>query len=168
MPENVSKMRQVVDWSAVVWAGLLAGVLFLLLYLFFVPYAIGSGNAWGMLRLLASIVLGPDILAPPATFHLGALIAAIATNLILSLVFAILLAIITHRWGLITGIVLGALFGLGLYCINFYTVTLLYPWFFAFRGSAMVWTHLIFGACAGGIYEALEVEEFVESVSDEA
>ena len=40
-------------------------------------------------------------------------------------------------------------------------LTLLFPWFFAMRSWTLVFTHVIFGALAGGVYESLEVEEFV-------
>lgn len=160
MTTTAPRMRQLVDWSAAVWAGLIAGLVFLLLNLFLVPLFVG-GNAWVVLRLLASIVLGEGALAPPATFDLSVLIVALITHFVLSILFALLLAYIIHRWGLIVGIVGGALFGLALYATNFYTLTLFFPWFFAMRSWPIVIAHIIFGAVAGGVYEALEVEEFV-------
>jgi hypothetical protein len=153
-------MRQVVDWRAAVWAGLIAGIAFLLLNLVLIPAVIG-GNAWVVIRLFASIVLGPDVLAPPATFDPTALIVALVTNTILSVVFALIVAFIIHRGGLISGIIGGAILGLALYAINFYTLTYFFPWFFAMHSWIFAVTHALFGALAGGIYEALEVEEFV-------
>ena len=66
-----------------------------------------------------------------------------------------------HRWGIIVGIIGGAIFGLALYLINFYTLTYFFPWFFPLRSWMMMLSHVIYGATAGGVYEALEVEEFV-------
>ena len=160
MPANPPAMRQLVDWSAAVWAGLIAGTFFLLLLLVATPIVAG-GNAWVVLRLLASVVLGSGILAPPATFSLSALLAGIITHYILSLGYALLLAYIIHRWGLIVGLVGGAMFGLALYALNFYTLTFFFPWFFAMRSWPVVLSHIIFGAVAGGVYESLEIEEFV-------
>lgn len=154
------RMRQVMDWSAALWAGALAGLIFLLLNIFFVPALVG-GNGWIVLRYTASIIMGAGVLPPPATFGLGILIVALLTHFVLSIVSALLLAFIIHRWGLIVGIAGGALFGLALYFVNFYTLTLLFPWFFAIRSWPLLISHIIFGAAAGGIYEALEVEEFV-------
>lgn len=154
------RMRQVVDWSAAVWAGIIAGLAFMLLNLYVTPYVLG-GNAWVMVRLFASVILGQGILAPPATFDLAAIAAAMGTHFALSVAFALLLAYIIHRGGLITGILGGAVFGMALYFINFYTLTWFFPWFFALKSSIMLGTHLLFGALAGGIYEVLEVEEFV-------
>ncbi len=156
------RMRQLVDWSAAFQAGFLAGLAFLLVNLFVIPAVIG-GNAWIMIRLAASVLLGDTILAPPATFDLSALAAGLLVHFTLSVLFALFIAFCLHRWGIVVGIVGGALFGLALYGINFYTLTMpdLYPWFYPFRGVPMALSHVLFGALAGGIYEALEVEEFV-------
>ena len=160
MTVNPPAMRQLVDWSAAVWAGLIAGTFFLLLILLVTPMVAG-GNVWVVLRLLASVVLGSGVLAPPATFSLSALLAGLITHYILSLGYASLLAYIIHRWGLIVGLVGGALLGLALYALNFYTLTFFFPWFFAMRSWPVVLSHIIFGAVAGGVYESLEIEEFV-------
>ena len=154
------RMQQLVDWRAAVQAALLAGTMFLLLNLFMVPYIVG-GSAGVSMRLTASILLGPDILAPPADFTLMATLIALLVHYAISLASGLLLAYIIHRGGLIAGILVGALFGAALYFINFYTFTVLFPWFFAFRSLPLFLTHMVFGALAGGLYEALEVEEFV-------
>ncbi len=161
MPTTSSvRMRQVVDWSASIWAGLLAGSIFLILNVLITPLAIG-GNGWVMVRLIASIPLGESVLAPPASFDLKALLVALVTHYVLAVVFSMILAYIFHRGGMLTGILGGALFGLCLYLINVYTLTYVFPWFFAIRGWAFMLTHVLFGAVAGGIYEGLEVEAFV-------
>jgi hypothetical protein len=154
------RMRQLVDWWAAFWSGLIAGAIFLLVNLFVTPLVIG-GNAWVMIRLFASIGLGNGILAPPATFDASALVVALVAHFFLSIIYAMLIAYIIHRGGLIAGMIGGALLGLALYSINFYTLTFFFPWFFAMRNGVFVITHLLFGAVAGGIYEALEVETFV-------
>jgi hypothetical protein len=156
-------MRQLVDWRAAVWAGIIAGSAFLLLNLFLIPLFVG-GNAWVIVRLLASVILGEGILAPPATFDLTALVVALPTHFALSIGFSLLVAFIIHRGGLLSGIIGGALIGLALYAINFYTLTFFFPWFFAMRNWVFVLTHVAFGALAGGVYEGLEVETFVPVV----
>jgi hypothetical protein len=160
MTTSSPRLRQLVDWRAAFWAGLIAGAIFLLVNLFVTPLVIG-GNAWVMVRLFASIILGEGILAPPATFDLLALVVALITHFALAVGYSMLIAYIIHRGGLIAGIIGGALLGLALYSINFYTLTFFFPWFFAMRSGAFVAAHLLFGALAGGIYEALEVETFV-------
>lgn len=155
----MTKPKQVVDWSSALWAGFVAGLIFLLANLFWLPQLMG-GNAWVMIRLFASILLGQEVLAPPATFHLGALVAGLLLHFTLSVIYACLIAFLIHRWGLMTGILLGALLGGAIYLINIYTLTIIFPWFFTMRHTGFLITHILFGACAGGIYETLEVEEF--------
>jgi len=157
---STQRVRQVVDWSAAVWAGLIAGLIFLLLNLILTPIVFGA-NGWFILRFLASPVLGEGILPPPMSFDAAALVVGLLLHFALSIGFSLLLAFILHRGGLLTGILGGALLGLGLFFINFYTFTLFFPWFFALRSWIMVLTHIIFGAVAGGVYEGLGVAEFV-------
>lgn len=154
------RLHQVMDWSAAFWAGILSGTVFYLLNIFFVPFILG-GNSWVIIRLFASIFFGEAILAPPATFDFASLIVSILTNIVLSIGFTMLIAFVFHKWGLATGIFGGALFGLGIYIINFYSLSYFYPWFFALSSWPFVVTHILFGAIAGGVYELLEVEEFV-------
>ena len=110
---------------------------------------------------MASIALGESILPPPDQFDLIALVTAIAIHFIISILYALLIAFIIHRGGLITGLLGGALLGLGLYAIQFHAFTYFFSWLLALRGGLMVLTHVIYGAVAGGVYEALEVEVFV-------
>lgn len=154
------KLRQLVDWRAAVWAGLISGGVFLLLNIVVAPLILG-GNHWAMVRLTASIILGESILPPPATFNAVALLAALVSNTGLCLLFGLFAAYVLHRGGIVMGFAGGALLGLALYGISFYTLTLFYPWFFAYRGWVMIANHVILGMLAGGIYEWLEVERFV-------
>jgi hypothetical protein len=153
------KMTQVVDWSAAVWSGVISGVIFLAISMLLTYIYIGS--PWVINRLIASVVMGPNVLPPPATFDATIFIVSIIVQLLLSLTFACIIAIIFHRWGLLVGVIGGGLFGLALYFINFYTFSLIFPWFFLMKSWIMVVSHVVFGALAGGIYEALEVEKFV-------
>jgi hypothetical protein len=155
-----TKLKQVMDWRAAFLAGIISGTVLLLLVTLVVP-AIMGWNAWIIVRYIASIFMGQAILPPPASFHFTALIIALITHAIISVGSALLLAFIIHRWGLLIGIIGGAIFGLCLYGINFFTLTYFFPWFFLIKGFPMLLSHVIFGAVAGGVYEALEVEKFV-------
>ena len=160
MTTTKTKLKQVMDWRAAFIAGIISGAVLLLLVILAVPAVMGW-NAWVVVRYIASIFMGQTILPPPATFHLTALIIALITHTIISVGSAILLAFTIHRWGLLIGIIGGAVFGLCLYGINFFSLTYFFPWFFLIKGWAMMLSHIIFGAVAGGVYEALEVEKFV-------
>jgi len=151
--------RKLVDWKAVMWAGLVAGTVFLLVNLFIVPRIMG-GSFWISTRLVGSIVLGESVLAPPATFHGGALAAAIAVHYVLALAMAAIIAIVVHRGGLVSGIIGGALLGLAFYFIDYYTLSYFFPQFWAMKHSSVLASHVLFGALAGGIYELLEDQIF--------
>ncbi len=159
MEKKISKMRQVMDWSAAFWAGIIASIVFFLLNILAVPSLLET-NMWVIIRLFASVFLGKDILAPPATFDLTALLVSIITTLVLSIGFTLLIAFVLHQWGMLVGILGGAVFGLAIYLINFYSLSYFFPWFFALSSWPFVISHIIFGAVAGGVYEAFEVEEF--------
>ena len=154
-----NELRKVVDWSAALWAGLLSGVIFYILSIVLIPYVYG-GNSSIIIRYLSSIVLGEEILPPPATLEISALIISIVSTLLLSIIFTLVLAYIIHRGGIITGVLVGALFGLGLYFINYNTLTIYFEWFYALKNPMNMINHIIFGILAGGLYETFEVEEF--------
>lgn len=151
--------KKPIDWKATLASGIVSGLVFYLSNIFLTPIFVG-GNEWLMVRLMASPVLGETVLAPQTVFSGSALLVSMLTTLALGLVFAAIIAVVIHRGGLMTGIWGGAALGLALYAINFYTLTLWFPWFFAFNSGLMVLLHLFFGAVAGGVYEALEEEQF--------
>jgi hypothetical protein len=153
-------MHQIMDWRAAVIAGLLAGALALVLRVLLWVLVTG-GSFWAPFYQSAAILLGPESLAPVDAPQMGVVTVGVLVHMVLSLVYALVLAFIIHRWGLIIGIVGGALFGLAIYIINYYTFTYLFPWFFPLRSWLVLATHVFFGAAAGGLYEALERDIYV-------
>lgn len=156
------QMKQLVDWGAALWAGIIAGLIFLISNII-----IFGLNPWFILRYLAYPILGEQVLPPTvwmpssASADLTVLAVGLTLHFTLSILFAMLIAFILHRWGLLIGVMGGALLGLALYCINFYTLTFFFPKFWELHGLNMMITHILFGALAGGIYELREVEKFV-------
>ncbi|MEZ4287715.1 MAG: hypothetical protein R3A47_06130 [Polyangiales bacterium] len=158
-------MTQVVDQRAALIAALIASSVFFAMNVFVLPMQWG-GNGWIVIRLFASIVLGTDVLAPPATFDGAALAVALLTNFAIAIPAVILLAVIIHRYGMAVGILGGAVFGAALYAINMYSLTYFFPQFFTLQGVGFFLSHVVFGALGGGLYEAFEVERFVPIDSD--
>ena len=151
--------RQLVDWRAAFIAGLIAGVGFFLLQMALTAQTLG--NPWIFARMTAAMALGRGVLPPPATFDFGVVAVAFALHMALALVFTAVIAFVLHRWGLLVGVLGGALLGLALYAINYWTLAAMFPWFLDLRGGIVLVSHLVFGALAGGVYELLEVERFV-------
>jgi hypothetical protein len=160
MTDPAVEHRSAMDWRAAIWAGLIAGLLFLILSIAILWAVVGA--APGVLfRYTASIVLGEGVLPPPTSFEPLIVAVALLTHFLLSVLYACVVAFIVHRGGLWTGIIGGALFGLALYAINYYTFSYFFPWFFALRSWIVIVSHVLFGAVAGGIYETLERDQFI-------
>lgn len=160
MKNRSSVLRLVMDWRAAVIAGLIAGGLTLLLWMILLVLVTG-GSLWTPFHHIAAILLGQDVLTPSQSIDFRIVLTGVLIHLFLSVIYAIILAFIIHRWGLIVGIFGGALFGLAIYLINYYTFTALYPWFFPLRSWIALVGHIFYGAAAGGIYEALERDIYV-------
>lgn len=165
--ETTSEHRhQVMDWRAAFAAGLVSGATTLIVLLIGYPLITG-GTPWNVLRYMASIVLGNAILPPPTTFNALALVTGVVVHLALSVFYAIVLALIIHRWGIIVGVLGGALFGLALFLINMFTFTNIFDWFYPLQSWSFLLLHVFFGALAGGLYELWERDRYVESVAEE-
>ncbi len=141
-----------ITWRAVLISGLVAGTLFLLLNVILAP-SILQVDAALMLRYFAALVLGSDVLTQSGS---NVLIVGIVVHYVLSLAFALVIAIVVHRWGLLVGVIGGAVLGLAIYSINIYTLTVFFQWFFAINSTVILLSHVLFGAVAGGIYELFD------------
>lgn len=89
------------------------------------------------------------------------MVTAVLVHFLLSILYTLVLAFIVHRWRLLIGIFGGALFGLCLYLINFFTFTTFFAWFYPARAWPFSLLHILFGAGDGSIYELLEKDVFV-------
>ncbi len=143
-----------VRWKAAVWAGLISGVAFVMLEMMLVPLFMG-GSPWGPPRMIAAIAMGKGVLPPPATFDVGVLMAAMAVHLPLSVVFTLILAWIIARFDMGVAVLIGAVFGLILYLVNFYGFTALFPWFAMARNWVSIFSHIMFGIIAAVAYKQL-------------
>lgn len=141
-------------WRAVLIAGLIAGTVFLLTNVFLMPLVVEVNSSLS-LRYFASLVLGQGVLTQTDNTVTIAVIGVLI-HYVLSLLFALVVAIVVHRWGLMVGIVGGAILGLAIYGINLYTMTVLFPWFFALNNQVLLLSHVLFGAVAGGVYELFD------------
>lgn len=150
-----TRATQIVDWKTAVIAGLIAGIIFLLVLLIAYPLATG-GTPWVVMRFIAALILGESVLSPPNSYDLSTVIIGTITHIMLSIFYTVILAFIIHRWGIIVGIVGGGLFGLAIYAINFFTFTYFFDWFYPARTWPFLVVHVLFGAIAGGIYELMD------------
>lgn len=159
MRQPFTIMRQVVDWRAAIWAGLLSGALFLAICIV-LPW-VTLGDPWVHVRLTASLLLGPSVIPPQGSSSPLIPVAAVAIALLLSVVFASVVAFVVHRWGWILSALGGAILGLALYLINFWTMSWFFPWVFPLRNWMLLLAHVAFGAIVGLVYELLEVQRYI-------
>ena len=153
------RMRQLVDWNAAFWAGTISGVITFILCLLFSGILVKS--PWFYIRLVSSLIFGSRVLLTPTTFDFGYFLTGLALHLILALLIAMLIAIIVHKYGILISVVGGAVIGLAVYTIGFYSFSYFFPWLIPFRSWMFMVEFIFYGAFAGGLYELIEVEVFV-------
>src|SRR5512133_2233710 len=91
METSVSKFK----WTTAILSGIIAGAVFLILALALVPVILG-GSPWELPRMIAAIVLGAGVLTP-ATFATGIILTAVVLHFFLSIVYAIIFALLFSR-----------------------------------------------------------------------
>ncbi|WP_429454766.1 hypothetical protein [Paraburkholderia sp. WC7.3g] len=153
--------RRMPDLRAAVIGGCVAGVVFLVIEL--VAMRLMGQSVWGPPRMIAAIVLGRDALMQPATFAPGIMLAALVTHFVLAMLFTVILAVIMAPFSLDSSVgmasLVGAVFGVLLYVVNFYGMTQWFPWFADARGWVSFLNHIVFGLVAADTYLRLERKE---------
>jgi MFS family permease len=142
------------SWRAVFIAGAVAGSVFLVTNIVLMPLSLGIDPSLS-LRYIAALVLGNQILTQTDNTTLITVVGVIV-HYVLSFVFTLIVAVVIHRWGILIGIIGGAVLGLALYGINLYTMTVFFSWFFALNNTVLLLSHVLFGAAAGGVYELFD------------
>lgn len=148
------------DWGAVVSAGLISGVIMLLISIL-LPW-IFLGDPFLIVRIMASVLLGPLVISAQAALAPGVYVVAILTHFSLSLFFAALIALIFHRYGMIVAFIGGAVMGVVIYFMNYYTFSLIFPWLLPYRTWMLLSGNIAFGALAGALYELFEDERLID------
>ncbi len=146
----MSNLLKHLTWKAIPLAGVVAGTVFLLVNMILTPLLLGV-HATPLLRYTAALVLGPSALTNSGvlTFIVG-----LVVHYAISILIAGMIAVVIHRWGLVVGLVGGGLLGFAFYAFNLYTLTRLFPWYFAINNSVLLIAHIAFGVVAGGVYES--------------
>lgn len=141
------------DWSATIWAGIIAGAVFLVAEMGLV--ALMGESPWGPPRMMAAMVLGEGVLPPPATFDMTIVMVAMVVHFIVSIILAAIFVALARKWSMLTALVAGAVFGLIVYGVNFYGMTAVFPWFAMARNPVTIASHVIYGLVLAGSYKAL-------------
>jgi hypothetical protein len=156
------------DWRATVWAGVIAGILAtliqVLLWLAFTDDF--PGILFRDARLTAALVTGSSAASSQsATFDAGIMLVATVVHFALSIAYAALLVPFTVRLGNLSALLAGAAFGITLYFLNLYGLTVIFPWFVQARSWIAAIAHVVFGVTIISVYRCLDIRN-VQSRSD--
>jgi len=150
--------HNIIDWKAAAWAGVIAGLVVVMLEMGMV-WMIQGQSPWGLPHMIAAMLLGKGVLPPPGTwapFDLKILMTAMMIHLPLAVVYGLIGAWLLRRFDGALGVMIGAGFGLAIYVVNFYLVApALFPWFEMGRNWIGVFSHVMFGAVLAGAYLGL-------------
>lgn len=154
-PSGPAGTHRRIDWQSAVWAGVIAGAVFMMMEMVLVWMVMGM-SPWAPPRMMAAMVLGKQVLPPPADFSFVVMTVAMMIHIPLSIVYGLILASAVHRLQMGAAVLAGMVFGVMLYLVNFYLVaTLLFPWFTEARNWISVVSHVVFGVVLAGVYVAM-------------
>ena len=143
-----------IDWGAAGWAGLVAGLVFILLDSALITMFSGGPNT-DAIRQIAAIALGQTTLPQSSSFTALVFMTAMAVHLPLSLLYARILAVLVRGDTALRAAAVGAVFGAFLYAVNYYAFTRIFPWFAAGRNWMTLSAHVVFGIIAAALYVLL-------------
>ncbi len=153
--ERESRRAHGMDWSAAIVAGVVAGIVFLMMEMILMPLFGFAPSMWAPPRMIGAIGLGPEVLPPPATFDLGVVLVAMVIHFVTSILFGIAVAFIIRNLALGPAIALGIVAALLLYGFVFYVMTAgPWPWFENGRNWVSIMAHIVFGVIAAWWYKA--------------
>jgi hypothetical protein len=146
--------HQPLSGKGIFWSGLVAGIIFMMLEMVMVMAFLGN-SPWGPPRMIAAMVLGRDVLPPPATFSFAVMMVAMMIHFMLSWVYAFFFAWVFGGIKVATAIMIGAALGFVIYLVNFYGFTAIWPWFADARNWVSIFAHVMFGITLAWTYQVI-------------
>ena len=151
-------LHSATDWRAAAWAGVIAGIGFMMLEMGMVRLFMGE-SPWAPPHMIAAMALGKDVLPPPgsyAAFDVKIMTTAMLIHMMLAVAYGLVVGWLVHRFDWAGGLLIGVGFGVAIYLVNFYLVApMLFPWFQMAQNWVSVFAHTMFGVIAGASYMAL-------------
>jgi hypothetical protein len=105
--------------------------------------------------LAAAILMGPEVLSPPASLNWKVMMAATFIHFLISIGYGILLVCVISRQDMMFSLIVGAVFGAFVYLVNMYGFTFIFPWFSMVRDWITFFTHIAFGISLAVSYKRL-------------
>lgn len=146
-------MTERINLKAALIAAVAAAAVFIILEMMLVMVVAGD-SPWAPPRMIAAIVMGRNVLPPPATFDIGIMVAGMAVHFALAISYGVIFGFAAAALGLRPGsaAVGGLGFGVALYLVNFYLFTGLFPWFSMARNWMSLLAHAVFGIVLALVY----------------
>ena len=143
-------------WGSAIVAGIVGGIVFMMAEMLMVMIFLGQ-SPWGPPRMIAAMLMGREVLPPPATFAMGPMVVAMVIHFMLSIVYGLIVGRIVRSMGMGAALLTGAVFGLvAVYLVNFHLIApMLFPWFTQAQHWVSVFAHVLFGAVVAVTYVAL-------------
>lgn len=159
MKRNIDSLKNEtssLDWRSAAAAGVAAGIVATAaeIVLWWAVSESLPAILYRDARFTAAIVMGREVLPPPATFDVPILLVATMVHFALSLAYGLTLSAMISRLSTRASLLAGAAAGLALYAVNMYGFTFVFPWFAAVRDWITVAAHVVFGVAAAGTYQA--------------
>lgn len=133
--------------TKIITAGFLAGLVFVVIEMTLVPIFMGK-SPWLPPTMIGAIVLGDDVLPKPndeATFDFKVIMTAVVFHQLLAILYAFPIYQLLLWFGKKNWFLVGLIFGLVIYYVNFYWMTAFYPWFAMARNWISIFSHIAFG-----------------------
>ena len=150
--DEAAPAMRTINWSAAIWASVIAGLVFAVLEVVMVPLVQGH-SPWAPLHMIGAIGLGSGAMASPDSFDIGIIATAVVIHMVLAVVYGVILAFIIARMDTGAAVGVGALYGLALYFINLYGFTRWFPWFADARDWISIFTHIVQSGLMAYLYK---------------
>lgn len=144
-PTSGGSRRRSVRWTAALAAGVVAGVVLLIL-----PY----GLPWVVSGIIDPAIMGRQVYAGEGVGPGQRLLVGLL-HMLVAIAYGFVIAPIVHRLRPLLAFVAGALAGAGLYAINYFVFAAFFPSFAGQYEAGTIVAHLVFGALAAGAYKGL-------------
>jgi hypothetical protein len=153
-PTLLSAATRAIAWGPAIWSSVIAGVVLAVIEMA-LAWAVKGQSPWAPLHMIGAIGLGPAALVPPDTFDVKIIGVAVLIHFALAIVYGVILAFIIQRLGTTAAVVVGGLYGLALYVINFYGFTRWFPWFADARDWVSILSHIVQSGLMAGLYKVM-------------